>query len=87
MPGPGGSRASGWARAAGAEKTQPLRGERQLLPRRREGIRDPATKAAPLIFSVPLTQFQPGQYTRQVSVLELAARTSAAWRGNMVLLP
>jgi hypothetical protein len=45
------------------------------------------SKAVPVSFSIPLAKLEPGKYKCQVTVLNPAAQTFAAWRSNVVLLP
>jgi VWFA-related protein len=45
------------------------------------------SKAVPVSFSIPLSKLEPGKYKCQVTVLNPAAQTFAAWRSNVVLLP
>jgi len=45
------------------------------------------SKAVPVSFSIPLSKLEPGKYKCQVTVLNPAAQSFAAWRSNVVLLP
>jgi VWFA-related protein len=45
------------------------------------------TGALPVRFSVPLSKFEPGRYTCQVSVLNPTGQRFAFWRAPVILLP
>ena len=49
--------------------------------------RDPKTKAVPLRFSVPLTDFQPGRYDCQVTILDPQGGKAAFWQAPIVVVP
>lgn len=49
--------------------------------------RDPKTKAVPLRFSVPLTEFQPGRYDCQVTILDPQGGKAAFWQAPIVVVP
>jgi VWFA-related protein len=48
---------------------------------------DPKSKAVPLRFSVPLSQFEPGRYDCQVTVLNPASQKAAFWQAPIVVVP
>jgi len=48
---------------------------------------DPKSKAVPLRFSVPLSQFEPGRYDCQVTVLDPASQKAAFWQAPIVVVP
>ena len=48
---------------------------------------NPKSKAAPLRLSLPLTQFAPGQYDCQVTVLDPAVQKAAFWQSPIQIAP
>lgn len=48
---------------------------------------DPKSKAVPLRFSVPLSQFQPGRYDCQVTILDPQGNKAAFWQAPIVVVP
>jgi hypothetical protein len=48
---------------------------------------DPKTKAIPLRFSVPLSQFQPGRYECQVTILDPQGNRAAFWQAPIAIAP
>ncbi len=80
-----------------AAKTEPLianlsfyRGKVKAFESQPLEVKDglnPNTKAVPIRFVIPLSKFEPGRYTCQVSVLEPGVQRFAFWRAPVTLLP